>query len=280
MSPRLGWPLWNTCVTNDHGYVPLVVNTSLSFPRSWLITGFVPRLIRRESLVEQKLLILSFQSTWVHPRFLVGFVLLDLQFYMYVLLIVVCPFVLFLLAIVLSVLIQIYRFWLPLWYLQSLLIIIWPVYFRVLLPLLVCVCIYLTCIFQGIATIVGMCVYIFDLYISGYCYHCWYVCVYIWLVYFRVLLPMLVCVCIYLTCIFQGIATNVGMCVYIFDLYISGYCYQCWYVCVYIWLVYFRVLLPMLVCVCIYLTCIFQGIATIVGMCVYIFYSYSNIGDC
>ena len=37
-------------------------------------------------------------------RLLVGFVLLDLQFYVYVLLIVFCPFVLFLLAIVLSVL--------------------------------------------------------------------------------------------------------------------------------------------------------------------------------
>ena len=29
------------CVTNDHGYVPLVVNTSRSFPCSSLITGFV-----------------------------------------------------------------------------------------------------------------------------------------------------------------------------------------------------------------------------------------------
>ncbi len=36
-------------------------------------------------------------------RFFVGFVLLDLQFYMYALLIVVCSFVLFLLAIVLYV---------------------------------------------------------------------------------------------------------------------------------------------------------------------------------
>jgi hypothetical protein len=26
--PWLGWPLWNICVTNDHEYVPLVVNTS------------------------------------------------------------------------------------------------------------------------------------------------------------------------------------------------------------------------------------------------------------
>ena len=33
-------------VTNDHGYVPLVVNMSRSFPRSWLITGFVTRLTR------------------------------------------------------------------------------------------------------------------------------------------------------------------------------------------------------------------------------------------
>ena len=42
--------------------------------------------------------------TRVLPHILVGFVLLNLQFYMYVLQIVVCPFVLFLLAIVLSVL--------------------------------------------------------------------------------------------------------------------------------------------------------------------------------
>ena len=30
-------------VTNDHRYVPLVVSTSQSFPRSWLVTGFVTR---------------------------------------------------------------------------------------------------------------------------------------------------------------------------------------------------------------------------------------------
>jgi hypothetical protein len=45
-------------VTNDHGYVPLVVNTSRSFPRSRLITGFVTRLTRRVPLVEQELLTL------------------------------------------------------------------------------------------------------------------------------------------------------------------------------------------------------------------------------
>jgi hypothetical protein len=32
--PWLGWSLWNICVTNDHGYIPFVVNTSRSLPRS------------------------------------------------------------------------------------------------------------------------------------------------------------------------------------------------------------------------------------------------------
>ena len=54
------WPLWNICVANDHGYVPLVVNTSRSFLHSWLVTRFVTRLTR----------LLPFRSTWVHPRFL------------------------------------------------------------------------------------------------------------------------------------------------------------------------------------------------------------------
>ena len=30
--------IWNNCVTNDHGYVPLIVNTPRSFPHSWLVT--------------------------------------------------------------------------------------------------------------------------------------------------------------------------------------------------------------------------------------------------
>jgi len=42
----------NICATNDHGYVPLVINTSRSFPHSRLITGFVTRLTRRVSLME------------------------------------------------------------------------------------------------------------------------------------------------------------------------------------------------------------------------------------
>ena len=54
------------------------------------------------SLVEQELPTLP-ENLSSSPVF-VGFVLLDLLFYMYVLLIVVCPFVIFHLAIVLSVL--------------------------------------------------------------------------------------------------------------------------------------------------------------------------------
>ena len=58
-SPWLGWPLWNICVTIDHGYVPLLASTSRSFFHSWLISGLVTRLTRRVSLVKQELLIFS-----------------------------------------------------------------------------------------------------------------------------------------------------------------------------------------------------------------------------
>ena len=50
--------LWNLCVTNDHGYAPLVLNTSQSLPHSRLITTFVTRLTRRMPLVEHELLTL------------------------------------------------------------------------------------------------------------------------------------------------------------------------------------------------------------------------------
>ena len=53
--PWLGLPLWNSCVTNYHGYVALVLNTSRSFPHSQLITGFVVILTRRVPLVEEEL---------------------------------------------------------------------------------------------------------------------------------------------------------------------------------------------------------------------------------
>ena len=67
--------LWNICDINDHGYVPLVVSTSQSFPHSRLITGLVTRLTRRVQLVEQELLTLPEHLR--SPRFLMGFVLLD-----------------------------------------------------------------------------------------------------------------------------------------------------------------------------------------------------------
>ena len=50
----LGYRLWNICVTNDHGYVPLVVSTSRCFLHSWLITGCVTG----ETRLAQELLIL------------------------------------------------------------------------------------------------------------------------------------------------------------------------------------------------------------------------------
>ena len=80
-------PYWlnDYCLTSGDqlfSYIPLVVNPSRSFPRSRLITGFVTRLTRLVPLVEQELLTLP--VSWI----------------------VVCPFVLFLLAIVLSVLLR------------------------------------------------------------------------------------------------------------------------------------------------------------------------------
>ena len=64
------------------------------------IYRFETRLTQRVPLLEQEMLI---RNTWVHPQFLVRFVLLDLYYYVHVLEIVVCPFALFLLTIVLAV---------------------------------------------------------------------------------------------------------------------------------------------------------------------------------
>jgi hypothetical protein len=51
---KLKSSLFSKIFTNDHGYAPLVKN-SRSFPHSRLITGFVTRLIQRVTLVEQVL---------------------------------------------------------------------------------------------------------------------------------------------------------------------------------------------------------------------------------
>ena len=107
--PWLGWPIWNICITNDHGYVPLVVNTSRSFPHSWLITGFVTRLTRRVSLVEQELFTLQehLSSPLVFSWVPVARSLVVCVCFVYRCL-VFCTF-------------SIYGFWLPLWYLQTVL---------------------------------------------------------------------------------------------------------------------------------------------------------------
>jgi hypothetical protein len=74
LNSSLGWPFWNIFVTNDHAYVPLVVNTSQSFLHSRLINGFVTRLTRRVPLVEKELLTLPEHLSSVS----VGFALFDL----------------------------------------------------------------------------------------------------------------------------------------------------------------------------------------------------------
>ena len=66
----------NICVTIDHGYVQPVVSTFRFFAHSWFTTGFVTRVTRRVTLIEQELLTLPghFSSSW----FLVGLLLLDI----------------------------------------------------------------------------------------------------------------------------------------------------------------------------------------------------------
>ena len=46
-------------------YVPPVVSTPQSFPHSWHITGFVARVTRRVSLMEQELLTLPVHLSWL-----------------------------------------------------------------------------------------------------------------------------------------------------------------------------------------------------------------------
>jgi len=96
-------PLRSICVTNDHGYVPLVVITTRSLPHSWLITGFVTKVTQRVPHVEQELPTPP-EHLSSRPFFSGNSVARSLVFYVMFLQIVVCPFVLFILAIVLPVL--------------------------------------------------------------------------------------------------------------------------------------------------------------------------------
>ncbi len=122
----LGWPLWAICVTNDHGYVPLVVNTSRSFRHSWLITGFVTRLTRRVSLVEQELLTLPVHLS--SPPVFSG-VRVTRSLILYVCFVDRClSFCTFSLGHCVVCSTSIYGFWLPLWYLQTLLNVTWAIF--------------------------------------------------------------------------------------------------------------------------------------------------------
>jgi hypothetical protein len=101
----------SSCSTSGTRRVNLVTNQVISrewgkdrevFSKWWLqlyqrnpwFSSFLVSNTRRVPLVEQELPALPEHLSFL--RFLVGFVLLDLWFYMYVLYIVVCPFVLFL----------------------------------------------------------------------------------------------------------------------------------------------------------------------------------------
>jgi hypothetical protein len=115
---RHHWPLWNICVTNDHGYVPLVANTSRYFPHSWLITGFVTRLTRRVSLVEQELLSLPEHSSSSPVN---SGVRVTRSLVLYIYFVDRClSFHTFSFCHCVVCSSSIYEFWLPLWYLQTL----------------------------------------------------------------------------------------------------------------------------------------------------------------
>jgi hypothetical protein len=113
--PWHGWPLWNICVTNDHGYIPLVVSTSRSFPHSWLITRFRTRLTRRVPLVEQELP--------THPRHLSSPPVLSgvRVTRSLVFCVMFCRSLFVFLYFFFWPLCYLFWFWLHLWYLQTLL---------------------------------------------------------------------------------------------------------------------------------------------------------------
>ena len=114
--PWFGWPLWNICDTNDHGYVLLVVNRS--FSRSWLITGFVTRLTRRLPLVEQELLTLP-EHLSLPP--VLGGAHVTRSLVLYVCFVDRClSFCTFSFGHCVVCSSSIYGFWLPLWYLLTL----------------------------------------------------------------------------------------------------------------------------------------------------------------
>ena len=100
---------------------PRTCSTSRSFPRSWLITGFVTRLKRRVSLVEQELLTLPKHLS--SPPVFNG-VRVTRSLVLYVCFVDRClSFCTFSFGNCVVCSSSIYGFWLPLWYLQTLLVL-------------------------------------------------------------------------------------------------------------------------------------------------------------
>jgi hypothetical protein len=105
-------------VTNDHGYVPLVVNISRFFPHSRFITGFVTRLTRRVPLVEQEPITLPEHLS--SPPVFSG-VHVTRSLVLYVCFVDHClSFCTFSFGHCVVRSSSIHGFWLPLWYLQAL----------------------------------------------------------------------------------------------------------------------------------------------------------------
>jgi hypothetical protein len=104
---------------NDHGCILLVVKTSPSFPHSRLIAGFVTRLTRRVPLVEQDPLTLPEHLS--SPPVFTG-VRVTRSLVLYVCFVDRClSFCAFSFGHCVVCSSSIYGFWLPLWYLQTLL---------------------------------------------------------------------------------------------------------------------------------------------------------------
>ena len=61
---------YGTCVTDDHGHDPFVINTFRSFPHALLVTGFVTRVTRRVPLVGQE--VLTIPEHLSSPRVFIG----------------------------------------------------------------------------------------------------------------------------------------------------------------------------------------------------------------
>jgi hypothetical protein len=92
----------------------IVVKTSRSFPHSWLITGFVTRLTRRVPLVEQELITLPVFSGVRVTRSLTLYICFVFRC------LSICPLSFGHCVFCSS---SIYGFWLPLWYLQTLVVL-------------------------------------------------------------------------------------------------------------------------------------------------------------